>query len=50
MARNAGYDAAFTLERRLVTPHERIMALPRFLVSDTALGRAFASMLPQEPR
>ena len=50
MAREAGYIAGFTLERRLVTPHERIMALPRFLVSDSASGRAFASMLPQEPR
>ena len=50
MAHESGYVAGFTLERRLVTPHERIMALPRFLVSDSASGRAFASMLPQEPR
>jgi peptidoglycan/xylan/chitin deacetylase (PgdA/CDA1 family) len=50
MARELGYAAGFTLERRLVTPHERIMALPRFLVLDSASGRAFASMLPQEPR
>lgn len=47
-AREAGYVAGFTLERRLVTRHDRIMALPRFLVSDRASGRAFASMLPQE--
>jgi peptidoglycan/xylan/chitin deacetylase (PgdA/CDA1 family) len=49
MARESGYVAGFTLERRLVTPHERAMALPRFLVSDSASG-AFASMLPLEPR
>lgn len=50
MAHEAGYLAGFTLDRRLVTPHERIMALPRFLVSDSASGRAFASMLPREPQ
>jgi peptidoglycan/xylan/chitin deacetylase (PgdA/CDA1 family) len=50
MAQEAGYAAGFTLERRLVTPHDQIMALPRFLVSDGASGRAFASMLPQESR
>jgi peptidoglycan/xylan/chitin deacetylase (PgdA/CDA1 family) len=50
MARESRYVAGFTLERRLVTPHERIMALPRFLVSDSASGRAFASMLPPESR
>jgi peptidoglycan/xylan/chitin deacetylase (PgdA/CDA1 family) len=50
MARESRYVAAFTLERRLVTPHERITALPRFLVSDSASGRAFASMLPPESR
>jgi len=50
MARKAGYVAGFTLERRLVTPHEEIMALPRFLVSDSASGPAFPSMLPREPR
>lgn len=50
MAQDAGYVAGFTLERRLMTPHGQIMALPRFLVSDGASGRAFASMLPQESR
>ena len=49
-AQEAGYVAGFTLERRLVTPRDRIMALPRFLVSDGALGEAFASTLPEEPR
>jgi len=48
MARESGYMAGFTLERRLVTPRDQIMALPRLLISDSASGRAFASMLPQE--
>ena len=50
MARDAGYVAGLTLDRRLVTAHDRIMALPRFLVSDYASGPAFASMLPKESR
>lgn len=50
MARDAGYIAGFTLERRIVTSRDRIMALPRFLVTDSASGRTFTSMLPQENR
>lgn len=50
MAREAGYIAGFTIERRLVTSGERIMALPRFIVTDRASGRAFTSLLPQENR
>ena len=50
MAREAGYIAGFTLERRSVTRNDRPMALPRFLVSDTARDREFASMLPQGRR
>lgn len=50
MAGDAGYIAGFTLDRRLVTGREHIMALPRFLVTDSASGRNFASMLPQERR
>ena len=50
MAREAGYAAGFTLERRVVTAGEPVMAIPRFLVTDTRSGRAFASMLPQEKR
>lgn len=45
-AQQAGYVSAFTLDRRLVTPRERIMALPRYLVLDSDSGRRFASMLP----
>ena len=50
IAREAGYIAGFTLERRIATSRERIMALPRFLVTDSASGRNFTSMLPQENR
>jgi peptidoglycan/xylan/chitin deacetylase (PgdA/CDA1 family) len=50
MARDAGYIAGFTLDRRLVTRREQLMALPRFLVTDSASGRNFTSMLPQEHR
>lgn len=50
IARDAGYVAGFTLERRIVTPRESIMALPRFLVTDSASGGTFMSMLPQDHR
>jgi peptidoglycan/xylan/chitin deacetylase (PgdA/CDA1 family) len=50
MAGDAGYLAGFTLDRRLVTGHDHIMALPRFLMTDSASGRNFASMLPRENR
>lgn len=50
MARDVGYIAGFTLERRIVTSRDRIMTLPRFLVTDSASGRNFTSMLPQENR
>jgi peptidoglycan/xylan/chitin deacetylase (PgdA/CDA1 family) len=46
MARAAGYKAGFTLDRRIVTPRDRMMALPRFLVTDDATGARFAAMLP----
>jgi peptidoglycan/xylan/chitin deacetylase (PgdA/CDA1 family) len=50
MAREAGYIAGVTLERRVVTKGERIMALPRFLVTDTASGSRFTVMLPDDER
>jgi peptidoglycan/xylan/chitin deacetylase (PgdA/CDA1 family) len=46
MARAAGYKAGFTLDRRIVTPGDRMLALPRFLVTDDATGARFAAMLP----
>jgi peptidoglycan/xylan/chitin deacetylase (PgdA/CDA1 family) len=47
-AREAGYVSAFTLDRRPITPRERIMALPRYLVLDSDSGARFASMLPRQ--
>ena len=48
IARDAGYTAGFTLERRVVAVHDPIMALPRFLVTDDATGGRFAAILPAE--
>lgn len=50
MAREAGYIAGFTLERRIVTEREKVMAFPRFLVTDSASGSRFAAMLPRSTR
>lgn len=44
-AQAAGYVAAFTIERRPVTRSDRIMALPRFIVTDLDRGNRFASLL-----
>lgn len=49
-ASQSGYVAGFTLDRRVVTERERMMALPRFLVLDSDAGGRFAAMLPREPR
>jgi len=43
----SGYVAGFTLDRRPVTPREKMMALPRFLVVDSDSGQRFAAMLPR---
>jgi peptidoglycan/xylan/chitin deacetylase (PgdA/CDA1 family) len=48
LARECGYIAAFTLERRSAGMDARLMALPRFLMTDGAMGASFASMLPAE--
>ena len=48
IAGDAGYVAGLTLDSRPVTAREPLMALPRFLVTDRATGRSFASMLPLE--
>lgn len=47
IARSCGYEAGVTLEARLLKSTDHLMALPRFLVTDTAVGRRFAAMLPQ---
>ena len=44
-ARRDGYVAAFTLERRPVSKSDNLMALPRYLMTDTARGRAFERLL-----
>lgn len=46
LGRECGYVAGFTLDRRIVTAAERIMALPRFLMTDDMSDKTFASMLP----
>jgi len=44
-AQAAGYVAAFTIERRPVTRADKIMALPRFIVTDFDRGNRFVSLL-----
>lgn len=46
IARGCGFEAGVTLEARLLRATDPLMALPRFLVTDTAVGRRFAAMLP----
>jgi peptidoglycan/xylan/chitin deacetylase (PgdA/CDA1 family) len=48
-ARAAGYDAAFTIERRPVTRSDGPMALPRFIVTDLDRGNRLVS-LPGAPK
>ncbi|MFO7710072.1 MAG: polysaccharide deacetylase family protein [Desulfobacterales bacterium] len=40
-AAEAGYAAAFSIERRPVTRRDHLMALPRYLLTDRDRGRAF---------
>jgi peptidoglycan/xylan/chitin deacetylase (PgdA/CDA1 family) len=44
-ARECGYRAGLTLERRAATSTDRLMALPRFLVTDADTGARFAAMI-----
>ncbi|MBI5057716.1 MAG: polysaccharide deacetylase family protein [Nitrospirae bacterium] len=44
-AGEAGYIAAFTIERRHVTISENIMTLPRYLMVDNDRGRTFEMLL-----
>jgi peptidoglycan/xylan/chitin deacetylase (PgdA/CDA1 family) len=46
MASEAGYTAAFTLERRHATAADRLMALPRYLITDADRGARFEALLP----
>jgi peptidoglycan/xylan/chitin deacetylase (PgdA/CDA1 family) len=50
IARKCGYTAAFTLGARGVTAGGNMMTLPRFLVTDKAVAKAFVAMLPPEPK
>ncbi len=44
-ARDDGYAAAFTIERRPVTREEKPMALPRYIVVDADRGARFEALL-----
>jgi peptidoglycan/xylan/chitin deacetylase (PgdA/CDA1 family) len=44
-AAEAGYTAAFTIERHPVTREDHPMALPRYLLADTDRGKAFEAIL-----
>jgi peptidoglycan/xylan/chitin deacetylase (PgdA/CDA1 family) len=44
-AGEAGYVAAFTIERRHASDSENIMTLPRYLMIDADRGKAFESLL-----
>jgi peptidoglycan/xylan/chitin deacetylase (PgdA/CDA1 family) len=41
----AGYVAAVTLDRRPATPADRLMALPRYLMTDADRGKRFARLV-----
>lgn len=44
-ARQSGYVAGFTLERRHAGRSDKLMALPRYLVTDQTQGKAFGKLL-----
>lgn len=44
-AEDAGYTAAFTIERRLVSPWDRLMALPRLLMTDADVSLRFERLI-----
>jgi peptidoglycan/xylan/chitin deacetylase (PgdA/CDA1 family) len=45
IARDCGYVGGVTIDGRLAAPGDEMMAIPRFLVTDTAVGARFAAML-----
>jgi peptidoglycan/xylan/chitin deacetylase (PgdA/CDA1 family) len=49
-AREAGYVAGFSIERRHVTSSDNVMALPRYLMSDGDREKAFGRMLAGSPQ
>ena len=44
-AEDAGYKAGFTIQRRLATPADRSMALPRLLMTDLDVGARFERLI-----
>ncbi len=48
-AANAGYAAAFTIERRHAADRENIMKIPRYLMQNSDQGKAFEIILGQSP-
>jgi peptidoglycan/xylan/chitin deacetylase (PgdA/CDA1 family) len=44
-AQEAGYRAAFTLDRRPPARNDRALALPRYLMTDSMQGAAFEKFL-----
>lgn len=44
-AEAAGYKAAFTIEQRPVSPSDRLMVLPRFLMTDADVGVRFERLI-----
>jgi len=49
-AQHCGYSAAFTMERRAASAADPILALPRFLVTDSDRGPAFERLLASGSR
>lgn len=45
MAREAGYVAGFTIERRHASRRDNVMAIPRYLMTDRDRGAAFAAIV-----
>lgn len=42
---NSGYVAAFSIDRRNVSPSDNVMAIPRYIVTDGDTGKAFEMLV-----
>ena len=49
-AKEAGYDATFTMERHPASTLDHVMALPRYLITNGETGRTFATILADSRR
>ncbi len=49
-AKEAGYVATFTMERHAASTLDKVMALPRYLITNGDSGRAFTTILAGSPR